>query len=29
MTIPVIAIAARPTNGWRGALNNFIHRVFR
>ena len=22
--VPIAAIAARPTNGWRGALSNFI-----
>src|SRR6267378_2850337 len=26
--IPITAMSARPTNGWRGALINFIHRLF-
>jgi hypothetical protein len=26
--IPIIAIAARPTNGWRGTFGTFIHRLF-
>ena len=26
--IPIAAMSARPTNGWRGALSNFIHRLF-
>ena len=25
---PITAMSARPTNGWRGALINFIHRLF-
>src|SRR4029077_9321683 len=28
MVIPIAAISARPTNGWRGALSDFIHRLF-
>src|SRR5436190_24195418 len=27
--IPIAAISARPTNGWRGALSNFICWAFR
>src|SRR5262249_112063 len=27
-TIPVAAISASPTNGWRGTLSNFIHPFF-
>src|SRR5213083_990071 len=27
--IPVAAISAKPTNGWRGALSNFICWAFR
>src|SRR5437899_8133222 len=27
--IPIAAISARPTNGWRGTLSNFIYRAFR
>jgi len=26
--IPIAAITARPTNGWRGALSNFIDGLF-
>lgn len=26
--IPIAAITARPTNGWRGALSNFINGLF-
>jgi hypothetical protein len=29
MMIPVAAINARPTNGWRGALSNLIWCAFR
>ena len=27
--MPIAAISARPTNGWRGALSNFIYWAFR
>src|SRR5207247_9731193 len=27
--IPIAAISAKPTNGWRGALSNFICWAFR
>ena len=27
--IPIAAMSARPTNGWRGALSNFICWAFR
>jgi hypothetical protein len=27
--IPIAAMSARPTNGWRGALSNFIEWRFR
>jgi hypothetical protein len=26
--IPIAAITASPTNGWRGALSNFTYRLF-
>ena len=26
--IPIAAMSASPTNGWRGAFSNFIHRLF-
>jgi hypothetical protein len=25
--IPIAAMTAKPTNGWRGALSNFIYRL--
>src|SRR5262245_23913381 len=28
MIIPIAAISDKPTNGWRGAFRNFIHRLF-
>jgi hypothetical protein len=28
-TIPIAAMSARPTNGWLGALSNFICWAFR
>ena len=28
MIIPIAAMSASPTNGWRSALINFIHRLF-